>query len=115
MYAIRSYYVTTGDTPIIIKARYITQAGSTEITYKAESDVAFTGGTAFTPKNPNNINRAQLKSSWNYGVTRGANGPEYYQYLDPYSILGSANPATGRIGSDTQGLEYLLNPSYNFV
>jgi len=107
--------ITTGDTPVIIKARYITQAGSTEVTYKAEMDVAFTGGTVFTPKNPNNVNRGELKSTWKYGVTRGANGPEYYQYLDPYSILGSSNPATGRIGSDTQGLEYILQPNVSHV
>ena len=52
--------VTTGNDPVVIKSRLISQIGSTRIEYSARSDLSFTGavpGNIIPIRNPNNITR----------------------------------------------------------
>lgn len=103
---------TTGQHPFTITGRLVNQNGSTEVRYSAEEDKTYSGGSVITPRNPNR------KKPITIGITAKLNptpsGTAGTIYLDPYSIFGSG-PASGRIGSDVNGLEYQLKEETDHV
>ena len=107
--------VSTGDEPMIIKSRIISQSGSTQINYSAQSDLAYTGGAAIPIRNPNNRFKVPIGVSMFVGVTPGAVVPGVTeQYLDPFPVFGGT-AAASRIGTDTLGLDYVLKENTNHV
>ena len=110
--------VTTGDDPVVIKSRLISQAGSTRVEYYARSDLTFTGavsGNIINIRNPNNITKVPIGVQMWHSVTPGAPTAATVQYLDPFPIFAAGNNEQSRIGSDTLGLEYVLKPNTSHV
>ena len=110
--------VTTGDDPVVIKSRLLSQIGSTRVEYYARSDLAFTGavsGNIIPIRNPNNITKVPVGVQMWHSVTPGAPTGATEQYLEPFPIFAAGNSQQSRIGSDTLGLEYVLNPNTSHV
>ena len=110
--------VTTGDDPVVIKSRLISQIGSTRVEYYARSDLTFTGavpGNIIPIRNPNNITKVPIGVQMWHSVTPGAPTGATVQYIDPFPMFSSGNNAQSRIGSDTLGLEYVLKPNTSHV
>lgn len=104
--------IETGAYPVIVKARYLNQLGSTEVTYSAFEDSVYTGGTAVQTRNQSRITpRASLFSVvldptvTNIGT----------QYLPDFSILASGTNASSRLGTDAVGDETNLKPNTKHI
>ena len=110
--------VTTGNDPVVIKSRLLSQIGSTRVEYYARSDLSFTGavsGNIINIRNPNNITKVPIGVQMWHSVTPGAPTGATVQYLDPFPIFAAGNNQQSRIGSDTLGLEYVLTPNTSHV
>ena len=110
--------VTTGNDPVVIKSRLISQIGSTRVEYYARSDLAFTGavsGNIIPIRNPNNITKVPIGVQMWHSVTPGTPTEATEQYLDPFPIFAAGSNAQSRIGGDTLGLEYILKPNTSHV
>lgn len=104
---------TTGSLPFIIKGREVTQQGSTEVRYSAEEDRSYTGGTVINIRNPNRVTQQPIGISAKHTIT--PSGTAGTIYLDPASIFGAGGSSASRIGTDVDGLEYVLKPNTSHV
>lgn len=110
--------VTTGNDPVVIKSRLISQIGSTRIEYSARSDLSFTGavsGNIIPIRNPNNITKVPISIQMWHSVTPGTPTAATVQYLDQFPIFAAGNNAQSRIGADASWLEYVLKPNTSHV
>ena len=110
--------VTTGNDPVVIKSRLISQIGSTRIEYSDRSDLSFTGavsGNIIPIRNPNNITKVPIGIQMWHSVTPGTPTAATEQYLEPFPIFAAGNNSQSRIGADTLGLEYVLKPNTSHV
>ncbi len=110
--------VITGDEPVVIASRLISQIGSSRVEYYARSDLSFTGavsGNIINIRNPNNITKVPIGFQMWHSVTPGTPTGATEQYLDPFPIFAPGRDAQSRIGGDTLGLEYVLKPNTSHV
>lgn len=108
----------TGDKPVTINSRLISQNGSSRVDYSAQEKISFTGnieGNRINPKNPNNRKRVLSSVNIWHSVTPGTPTAETYQYLDPFPLFSAGQNSQTRVGSDTLGLDYPLNANTDHV
>lgn len=87
---------TTGSKPVVIKGRFISGLGVTELQYKAAHTAAYTGGIPIPVEN--------LRVNGGVALTDIVINPTVTDqgivYLRPYIILSAGNNAGSRIGTD---------------
>lgn len=98
---------TTGSKPVVIRGRYITGLGVTELQYKAAHTAAFTGGTTI----PTDNLRIGGKTSLTSVVVNPTVTSQGTEYLRPYSILSAGANAASRIGTDLLNKDTYLPPN----
>ena len=102
---------TTGSKPVVIKGRFISGLGVTELQYKAAHTAAYTGGTPVLVDN--------LRIGGDASLTTVVSNPTVTKqgtlYLRPYSILAAGNTAASRIGTDSINKDTYLSPNTQCV
>lgn len=108
----------TGAEPVIIKSRLLQLAGGTKVAYSAKAGVSFTENHAntITICNPNTRYKVPVGATAFHTVTPGADVPGVTdKYLNDYPVYASGITAASRLGSDAQGLEYVLKENTSHV
>lgn len=108
----------TGAEPVIITSRLIQLVGGTKVEYSAKASISFTENPANVVSicNPNTRYKVPTGVTAFHTVTPGADVPGVTdKYLNEFPVYAAGNNAASRIGSDAQGLDYVLKENTSYV
>ena len=108
----------TGAEPVIIKSRLLQLVGGTKVEYSAKAGVSFTENpeNTITICNPNTRYKVPIGATAFSTVTPGADVPGVTdKYLNEFPVYAPGTNAASRLGSDAQGLEYVLKENTSHV
>ena len=108
----------TGAEPVIIKSRLIQLVGGTKVEYSAKASISFTENpdNVVSICNPNTRYKVPIGVTAFHTVTPGADVPDVTdKYLNEFPVYAAGNNAASRLGSDAQGLDYVLKENTSYV
>lgn len=108
----------TGAEPVIIKSRLLQLAGSTKVEYSAKASISFTENPTNVVSicNPNTRYKVPTGVTAFHTVTPGADVPGVTdKYLNEFPVYAAGSNAASRLGSDAQGLDYVLKENTSYV
>lgn len=109
-----SFYIgcTTGAKYAYLRNRYLSQLGSTEISYRATEGSVFTGGTTLATYNQNRNSINTLLTTF---VTAPTVTTEGTLYLPKQLILSAGNTTATRTGNDLRDIYTILKPNTKHI
>ena len=109
-----SFYIgcTTGAKYAYLRNRYVTQNGSTEISYRAAEDSVFTGGTALATYNQSRVGTNTLLTTF---VTAPTVTNQGTLYLPKQLVLAAGSITATRSGNDLRDIYTILKPNTKHI